>query len=167
MVRGLNSHFALQSQSDPNFSSWTSLLPAWIRSLGANSFRPSWKSSPSRVSASSSPHTSSQIWSGSVTTSWFSSTLTSRSPARSKNSSRPIGGSLGLAGIPDSLPSSQHVIEESHTDKQSVMLLRTDEPILDPAWTVKPVTLEDLVLAYMGQARSKAPRRRSGIEVLR
>jgi ABC-2 type transport system ATP-binding protein len=68
---------------------------------------------------------------------------------------------------PGSLPSNQHVIEESHTEKQSILLLRTDEPILDPSWTVKPVNLEDLVLAYMGQARSKAPRRRSGIEVLK
>lgn len=68
---------------------------------------------------------------------------------------------------PSSLPSDQHVIEESHTDKQSVFLLRTDEPILDPSWTVKPVTFEDLVLAYMSQTRDSAPRRRSGIEVLR
>ena len=68
---------------------------------------------------------------------------------------------------PSSLPSGQHVIEESHTDKQSMFLLRTDEPILDPSWTVKPVSFEDLVLAYMSQARDSAPRRRSGIEVLR
>ena len=27
--------------------------------------------------------------------------------------------------------------------------MRTDEEILDPAWTVRPVSLEDLVLAYM------------------
>ena len=30
--------------------------------------------------------------------------------------------------------------------------MRTDGPILDPAWTVEDVSLEDLVLAYMGQA---------------
>jgi ABC-2 type transport system ATP-binding protein len=54
---------------------------------------------------------------------------------------------------PSSLPASQQVIEESHTDKQSTLLVRSDGPILDPAWTVKPVTLDDLVLAYMGQAR--------------
>jgi ABC-2 type transport system ATP-binding protein len=68
---------------------------------------------------------------------------------------------------PGSLPRSQQVIEESHTDKQSVMLIRTGEPILDPSWIVKPVTMEDLVLAYMSQARDNAPRRRSGIEVVR
>ena len=40
---------------------------------------------------------------------------------------------------------------ESHTDRQSTLLVRTDEPVLDPAWTVEPVGLEDLVLAYMRQ----------------
>ena len=50
---------------------------------------------------------------------------------------------------PRSLPASQKVITESHTDKQSNLLIRTDEPVLDPAWTVKPISLEDLVLAYM------------------
>ncbi len=60
---------------------------------------------------------------------------------------------------PRSLPSSSDVIEESHTDKQSTLLVRTDEPILDPAWNVKPVTLDDLVLAYMSQARDAKPRR--------
>jgi len=50
---------------------------------------------------------------------------------------------------PRSLPSDQAVIEESHTDKQSTFFIRTDQPILDPRWSVAPVTLEDLVLAYM------------------
>lgn len=51
------------------------------------------------------------------------------------------------------LPSDQQVVEESHTDKQSIFLVRTEGPILDPAWIVKPVTLDDLVLAYMGRGR--------------
>jgi ABC-2 type transport system ATP-binding protein len=53
----------------------------------------------------------------------------------------------------DALPASQQVIAESHTDKQSIYLVRTDEPILDPAWTVRPVTMEDLVIAYMSSSR--------------
>jgi ABC-2 type transport system ATP-binding protein len=57
------------------------------------------------------------------------------------------------------LPSSFAVIQESHTDKQTTLLVRTDDPILDPAWSVKPVTLDDLVLAYMSQARDAKPRR--------
>jgi ABC-2 type transport system ATP-binding protein len=68
---------------------------------------------------------------------------------------------------PSTLPASQHVIEESHTDKQSLLMVRTDEPVLDPAWTVKPVTLDDLVIAYMSQAREPGPHRSHGLEVLR
>jgi ABC-2 type transport system ATP-binding protein len=49
------------------------------------------------------------------------------------------------------LPAAQHVITASHTDRQSTLLIRTDEPILDPAWSVSRLSLEDLVLAYMGR----------------
>lgn len=55
---------------------------------------------------------------------------------------------------PGSLPKSQHVIEASHTERQSTLLVCTEQPILDPAWTVEQVGLEDLVLAYMRQART-------------
>ena len=48
-----------------------------------------------------------------------------------------------------SLPTDQQVIEASHTDRQSTLLIRTDAPIRDPSWTVEQVNLEDLVLAYM------------------
>jgi ABC-2 type transport system ATP-binding protein len=57
------------------------------------------------------------------------------------------------------LPADQEVIEESHTDRQSLLLVRTDEPICDPAWTVKPVSMEDLVLAYMSSANVDRTRR--------
>jgi ABC-2 type transport system ATP-binding protein len=53
---------------------------------------------------------------------------------------------------PANLPANQQIIEQSHTDKQTTLLVRTDGPILDPAWIVKPLTLDDLILAYMGQA---------------
>jgi len=52
---------------------------------------------------------------------------------------------------PSALPASVGIVEESHTDKQSTLLVRTDEPIHDPSWTVMPVSLEDLVLAYMSR----------------
>ena len=35
-----------------------------------------------------------------------------------------------------SLPDDQHVITESHTDRQTTLLIRTDGPIHDPDWTV-------------------------------
>jgi ABC-2 type transport system ATP-binding protein len=67
---------------------------------------------------------------------------------------------------PSTLPSDQEVIEESHTDRQSIFLVRTDGPILDPAWTVKPVTLDDLVLAYMSQARDAGNARGSALGIV-
>src|SRR5664280_592413 len=66
-----------------------------------------------------------------------------------------------------SLPADQHVIEESHPDRQPTLPIRTEQPILDPAWTTRPVTLEDIVLAYMGQARDQERARKSGLGVLR
>jgi ABC-2 type transport system ATP-binding protein len=65
---------------------------------------------------------------------------------------------------PATLPAGQDVIEESHTDKQSVLLIRTSQPVHDPAWTVTPVNLEDLVIAYMSPA-SDLPARRPQLGV--
>jgi ABC-2 type transport system ATP-binding protein len=50
---------------------------------------------------------------------------------------------------PDTLPADQHVVQASHTDRQSTYVVRTDSPILDPAWSIAALGLEDLVLAYM------------------
>ena len=58
-----------------------------------------------------------------------------------------------------SLPASQQVITDSHAGRQSTFLVRSSEPIIDPAWTVEPVSLEDLVLAYMGHAESPQSQR--------
>ncbi len=67
---------------------------------------------------------------------------------------------------PSTMPSNQEIIEESHTDRQSTFLVRTDDAILDPAWTVKPVTLDDLVLAYMSQARGPGHLQRPALGVV-
>ena len=65
---------------------------------------------------------------------------------------------------PGTLPAGQDVIEESHTDRQSILLVRTGDPVLDPAWTVTPVSMEELVLAYMNPANDiPAPRPRLGV----
>ena len=58
------------------------------------------------------------------------------------------------------LPRDQHVIVESHTDRQSTLVVRAESPILDSSWTVEDLDLEDLVLAYMGQAGEGTRRRR-------
>ena len=67
---------------------------------------------------------------------------------------------------PGTLPAGLEVITESHTDKQSTLLVRTDGPVLDPAWAVKPVSLEDLVLAYMSRAGDETPARRQRLGVV-
>jgi ABC-2 type transport system ATP-binding protein len=58
------------------------------------------------------------------------------------------------------LPGDQYVIEESHTDRQSTLVVRHDGPVIDPSWSVEDLDLEDLVLAYMGQAAERPRRKR-------
>jgi ABC-2 type transport system ATP-binding protein len=64
---------------------------------------------------------------------------------------------------PAALPAGQHVVAQSHTDVQSTFVVRTGEPVLDPAWTVGALSLEDLVLAYMSPGEPARP----ALEVLR
>jgi ABC-2 type transport system ATP-binding protein len=61
---------------------------------------------------------------------------------------------------PDTLPDGLEVISASHTDVQTTLLVRTSGPVLDPAWTVSQVGMEDLVLAYMSQAAGRGHRNR-------
>jgi ABC-2 type transport system ATP-binding protein len=78
-----------------------------------------------------------------------------------------VGSRVQLAGDLDDLLASHHrltgprrdslgeefeVVSASHTDRQSTYLVRTHAPIYDPAWTVTPLSLEDIVLAYMGRS---------------
>jgi ABC-2 type transport system ATP-binding protein len=65
---------------------------------------------------------------------------------------------------PGSLPGGMQVISASHTDVQSTLLVRTSGPVLDPAWTVSEVGLEDLVLAYMSQAAGGGRRNHHHLE---
>ncbi|MCW2862004.1 MAG: putative transporter ATP-binding protein [Actinoallomurus sp.] len=53
---------------------------------------------------------------------------------------------------PAALPTDLHVISARHTDSETTLLVRADTLADDPAWTVRPVGLEDLVLAYMSQS---------------
>ncbi len=48
------------------------------------------------------------------------------------------------------------IVQESHTDRQTILLVRTDGPILDPDWSVQEIDLEDLVLAYLGRPNATA-----------
>ncbi len=55
------------------------------------------------------------------------------------------------------------IIQEDHNNGESVVLVKTHQPVLDPAWPVTTVSLEDLVLAYLTRsepsASSARPRR--------
>ena len=55
------------------------------------------------------------------------------------------------------MPPGVEVIEGSHTDRQSTLIVRSSAPIDDPSFTVEQITLEDLVLAYMAQVSNPAP----------
>jgi ABC-2 type transport system ATP-binding protein len=74
---------------------------------------------------------------------------------------------IGKPREPGTLPANQEIIESSHTDRQSTFLVRTDDPIFDPSWTVEQIGLEDLVLAYMGQAVAASRPRRPTLELRR
>jgi ABC-2 type transport system ATP-binding protein len=59
---------------------------------------------------------------------------------------------VGPRRDPNTLPANQEVIEAIHADRQTTLIVRTDDPIHDPAWTVEQLSMEDLVLAYMDRA---------------
>ncbi len=66
------------------------------------------------------------------------------------------------------------VVEASHTERQTTLLVRTNGPLFGSTWEVQKVSLEDIVLAYLGQQvtdRSPSPpkgvRRQHGMEVLK
>src|SRR5215831_16615786 len=63
------------------------------------------------------------------------------------------------------LPGDWEVITASHTDRQSTLLIRTEAPIHDPAWTVSQMSLEDVVLGYMSQAANPGHGRKPLLEV--
>ena len=72
----------------------------------------------------------------------------------------------GARRDPATLPADQQVIAASHTDRQTTLLVRTEDPIHDPAWTVGRLGMEDLVLAYMGQVEEN-DNHRPALEALR
>jgi ABC-2 type transport system ATP-binding protein len=72
---------------------------------------------------------------------------------------------IGPRRDPRTLPADQHVVSQSHTDRQTTLVVRTQAPVHDPAWRVGRIGLEDLVLAYM--ERPAEPGRTPALEVLR
>jgi len=68
---------------------------------------------------------------------------------------------VGARRDPHSLPAEIEVIEATHTERQSTLVVRTQSTIFDPTWTVSEIGLEDLVLAYLGQSAAAARTRTS------
>lgn len=61
---------------------------------------------------------------------------------------RPLGSIRGV----------REVVRERHSGRQLTLLAVTDGPVVDPSWTVDPVSLEELLLAYMAPERLPTPR---------
>ncbi len=64
-----------------------------------------------------------------------------------------------------SLPADQEVIAESHTDRQTTLIVRTDGPIPDPAWTVsaaQPRGPRPCLHGAAGRGRPQRTRRAGG-----
>lgn len=64
------------------------------------------------------------------------------------------------------------VIEAHHTDRQTTLVVRTNGPLFDPSWEVQDLSMEDIVLAYLGQQQTaervrvaSAERAQQGTEV--
>jgi ABC-2 type transport system ATP-binding protein len=74
---------------------------------------------------------------------------------------------IGPRRDPATMPGNQVIIESSHTERQSTFMVQTEDPIIDPSWTVEEIGLEDLVLAYMGQAADNARQTRPTIGLVK
>ena len=72
---------------------------------------------------------------------------------------------IGARCDPHDYPANQAVIDSSHTDRQSNLIVRSDGPVLGESWTIEPVSLEDLVLAYMTRGRHPGSHPRNDREV--
>jgi ABC-2 type transport system ATP-binding protein len=58
----------------------------------------------------------------------------------------------GAAAVPSEVPvptGVDAVLERSDSEAQTVLLARLSAPVADPRWEARPVTVEDLALAYM------------------
>jgi ABC-2 type transport system ATP-binding protein len=64
---------------------------------------------------------------------------------------------VGPASRLDALASLADVIVATETPRQTTAVVHARGPIFDPAWEVHPMTLEEIVLAYLTQARSPRP----------
>ena len=50
-----------------------------------------------------------------------------------------------------------NVVQATQAERQTTLLVRTNGHIWDPSWQVHPVSLEEIVLAYLGQPGAQEP----------
>jgi ABC-2 type transport system ATP-binding protein len=61
---------------------------------------------------------------------------------------------IGRASDDASALANQKVVASYRVGRQDELIVRSDGPVIDPAWIIEPLSLEDIVLAYMGQGRT-------------
>lgn len=62
---------------------------------------------------------------------------------------------IGPRTDPAAVASLHNVIDTSHSERQTTLIVRLNGQLFDTSWTVQDVSLEDIVLAYLGQSRSQ------------
>ncbi|MGH3078130.1 MAG: ABC transporter ATP-binding protein, partial [Gaiellaceae bacterium] len=56
---------------------------------------------------------------------------------------------------PAAVARAHSVVQESHSERQTTLLVRTHGHVADATWQVEEVGLEEIVLAYLGQQASR------------
>ncbi|HET8626042.1 MAG TPA: ABC transporter ATP-binding protein [Thermomicrobiales bacterium] len=58
---------------------------------------------------------------------------------------------VGPRRDPEAVASVHHVLRCTHTGRETTLLVRTNGPVWDQGWEVHDLSLEEIVLAYLGQ----------------
>jgi ABC-2 type transport system ATP-binding protein len=73
---------------------------------------------------------------------------------------RVLGEHLALTGPrthAEPIAAAHSVVQASYTDRQATLLIRAGGAIHDPAWTVRPAGLEEIVIGYMTNPQAGRP----------
>ncbi|MGH2501006.1 MAG: ABC transporter ATP-binding protein [Ktedonobacterales bacterium] len=66
---------------------------------------------------------------------------------------------VGPRADPAAISSLHHVIDASHTERQTTLLVRLNGQVFDQSWQQEDVSLEDITLAYLWMAHGEASER--------
>src|SRR5260221_4583842 len=58
---------------------------------------------------------------------------------------------IGPRGAADAVAATHTVVEEGGMGRQATLLVRASNPAVGPDWQIREATLEEIVLAYLGQ----------------